>query len=188
MREIILVRHGEPDLEIPQKISANEIPIFLQKYNSASLKQNSTPSNKLLFLSQNAAVVCSDLVRSIQSAQKCSVSPYMVDTLFRESIPPYFQNDFFRFTPKQWLVFSRLLWLIGFSNNGESLIGAIKRAKKAANILIELSKSERVVLFGHGLFNILIAKELRRRGFSGKKVPAKKHWDYGIYIKLKDRI
>ncbi len=181
MKEIVLVRHGEPDLSMPFKISGKEIPEFLRRYNEAHLKRDSLPPAKLRFFAYNSTIFCSNLPRSLQSAEKCSVIPDVVNELFAESIPPHFQNDLFKLSPKTWLIFSRLMWLAGFSSNGESLTDAKKRAKNAANILINESKTARVLLFGHGLFNILIAKELRKRGFTGKRVPARRHWEFGVY-------
>ncbi len=181
MKEIILVRHGEPDFTPPLKISGKEIPKLLKKYNEAPLTNRSIPPKRLRFLAHNSIVICSDLPRSVQSAKRCGVNPDIVDPLFEESIPPHFQNDLFRLSPKNWLIFSRIVGFIGFSNNGESFIHTKKRAKRAADILIKESKKNRVLLFGHALFNIFIARELIKAGFIGKRVPAKKYWEFGNY-------
>jgi broad specificity phosphatase PhoE len=183
MKKIILVRHGEPDVNIKDKISGKEIPSFLEKYNTASLKENSFPSSKLIYLAQNATVVCSDLPRSISSAHKCEVQPKIIDSLFAESIPPHFQSSYLKMHPKQWLIFSRVLWLTGFSSHGESLVKTQQRAKQAAAVLDYEAEQQSVVLFGHGLFNIMIAKALKKRGYRGPKVPARNFWEYGIYRK-----
>ena len=184
MNKIILVRHGEPDVKTGAKISGAEIPSFLKRYNEAPLIPNSLPSSKLLFLSANATVICSDLKRSYCSAQRCGVSPKIEDAIFSESIPPHFQNAFLRLKPKTWLLLSRVLWLMGFSLHGESYKDAKKRAKRAADILLHEVKKRDVLLFGHGLFNILIAAELRKRGFVGPKVPARNFWEFGVYQKF----
>jgi len=184
MNKIILVRHGEPDVKTGEKISGAEIPSFLNRYNNAALKPNSLPSSRLLFLSTNATIICSDLKRSYCSAQRCNVSPDIADALFSESIPPHFQNNLLRLKPKTWLLLSRLLWLMGFSLHGESFKSAKKRATDAADILLHEVKRRDVLLFGHGLFNILIAKELRKRGYTGPKVPARNFWEYGVYKKI----
>ena len=183
MNKIILVRHGEPDVYIKEKISGKEIPSFLETYNTAPLKKNSFPPSKLIFLAQNATVVCSDLHRSSASAARCDVSPKIINPVFAESIPPHFQNKLLKFKPKQWLIFSRLLWLAGFSRNGESLFLTRQRADQAAAILVSEAQQRDVILFGHGLFNIMIAKSLKKRGYEGPKVPARNFWDYGVYLK-----
>jgi len=181
MSKIILVRHGEPDVKIAKKISGNEIPGFLDAYNQAHIKSTSLPPERLKLLTKNAMIVCSDLNRSLSSALACGVRPKVIDPVFQESIPPHFQNDWMQFSPKQWLLFSRVLWMIGFSKHGESLQSTKQRAQKAADSLIGFSEKRDVVLFGHGLFNIMIAKALKKRGYQGPRIPAKFHWEYGVY-------
>ncbi len=181
MHRIILVRHGEPDLAVAEKISGSEISRFLEAYNSAPLVSSSTPSDKLRFLADNATVICSPLPRSLESARRCGVEPAIIDACFAESIPPHFRSRRLKLTPKQWLFFSRILWLGGFSLHGESLYMARKRAKKAAEILLREAAKRDVVLFGHGLFNIMIAARLSALGYRGPRVPARAFWEYGIY-------
>ncbi len=181
MNKIVLVRHGEPALFIERRISGSEILSFLQKYNDAPLKSDSLPSSRLLYLAQNATVICSNLKRSTASAKKCGVQPHISDVLFAESIPPHFQNGMFRLYPRQWLLLSRVMWMVGFSLNGESFLRVKKRAQKAADMLISEAARKDVVLFGHGLFNIMIAAQLRKKGFYGPKVPARNFWEYGVY-------
>lgn len=184
MHKIILVRHGEPDVTIAGKISGAQIPSFLANYNQAPLKSSSKPSERLRYLADNATVVCSTLPRSIASAACCGVEPDIVDAIFCESIPPHFQSELLTLTPKSWLVLSRLLWMGGFSLHGEALHATKRRASKAANILLQEAQNHNVILFGHGLFNIMIAKELRKKGYRGPGIPAREFWDYGIYRPL----
>ena len=181
MHRIILVRHGEPDLAVAKRISGSEISDFLKAYDSAPLTPSSTPSDRLRFLAHNATVVCSPLPRSLESAGRCGVTPDIVDACFAESIPPHFRSRRLTMTPKQWLLLSRIMWLGGFSLHGESLHAARRRARKAAQILIWEAKRRDVVLFGHGLFNIMIAGQLSAMGYRGPRVPARAFWEYGIY-------
>jgi len=48
-------------------------------------------------------------------------------------------------------------------------------------MLTDAAKERDVVLFGHGLFNIMIARALKGYGYAGPGVPAKAFWEYGIY-------
>jgi len=181
MNKIILVRHGEPDLYIDRKISGHEISSFLEKYDKAPLKKSTYPPPSVQFWAKNATVVCSHLRRSIESAKRCEVDIDVSDKLFAEAIPPHFRSKNLVLKPKQWLVLSRILSLLGFSLHGESLRQSRLRAKEAAHYLVKLSKQQNVILFGHGLFNILIASELRKMGYEGPKVPARNFWDAGVY-------
>ncbi len=181
MNRIILVRHGEPDVPAVEKISGKEIADFLHLYDHAPLKAHSNPSDRLQFLAHNATVVCSHLPRSLASAARCGVEPKIIDALFAESIPPHFRTDRLSMRPKSWLMLSRVLWMGGFSRHGESLRSARMRAQKAEQTLHYEAMQRDVLLFGHGLFNIMIAKALRSYGYSGPKVPARAFWEFGIY-------
>ncbi|WP_410896193.1 hypothetical protein [Neobacillus sp. 204] len=52
------------------------------------------------------------------------------------------------------------------------------RANKAAQQLIDYAnKYKSVVLVGHGFFNMLIAKELQKKGWKGTRKRDAKHWN-----------
>lgn len=73
-----------------------------------------------------------------------------------------------------WIVLVRVLWVLGFSRNGESLRNAKKRANHAAARLVELAEEhQQILLVGHGFINYFIAKELRKRGWSGPSRPGR---------------
>ena len=58
------------------------------------------------------------------------------------------------------------------------------RAKQANRTLIELAEThQKVLVVGHGLFNHLLAKELRKSGWQGPRSLGKKHWEFGSYTK-----
>ena len=59
---------------------------------------------------------------------------------------------------------------------------AKKRAVEAVNILAELANEHKKVIFvGHGVYNRILASELRKNGWAGPKNPGSKHWSYGVY-------
>ncbi|MDY0406768.1 histidine phosphatase family protein [Virgibacillus sp. 179-BFC.A HS] len=125
-------------------------------------------------------VITSDLKRSIDSAKLLNLhGKYITDPLFREvEIPANISSlKGLTFKPATWSVISRLLWFCGYSRDCESLIHARVRAEKAANVLVEYAKEHtNVVLVGHGFFNMLIAKELRKMGFRGRRKTNSRHW------------
>ena len=56
------------------------------------------------------------------------------------------------------------------------------RAATAARLLQERGVHDDVVaLVGHGMMNILIARELRAAGWRGPRMPSRRHWGFGIY-------
>lgn len=95
---------------------------------------------------------------------------------------PHFSSGFLALPIGLWVVLLRLLWLFGFSRNGESIVDTKARARQAARRLMELSQQhERVLLIGHGFINYLIARELRAQGWRGPKKPGRRYWEYSVY-------
>jgi len=87
-----------------------------------------------------------------------------------------------KLSPKFWAVFFRILWLLGYSRNSETYSEAKNRAVDAAKVLTELANEyEKVIFVGHGVFNRILAKELRKTGWAGPRNPGSKHWGFGIY-------
>lgn len=83
-----------------------------------------------------------------------------------------------------WAIFFRIAWFFGYLNHSESFKAAKARDNLAAGKLIMLAEQhQRVLLVGHGMFNHLLVKELRNRGWSGAKNPGTKHWSMNIYTK-----
>ena len=184
MGKIILVRHGEVDIKQVDKIDGLEIEEFLNSYNLADIKSSSKPPQKLIDHANSCdIIICSNLNRSLSSAKALNKTPHIIDKLFQEANPPYIKTKLLKLSPKNWLIISRILWLVGYSKHGESLKDTKKRAFQASQMLIKLSQNKNIMLIGHALFNIFIAKELRKAGFKGAKIPAKEFWEYGIYCK-----
>ena len=69
-----------------------------------------------------------------------------------------------------WLLLTRILWILGvskgMSTNIESFKQAKQRAKQAAQQLHNLAEDQQnVIVFGHGLSNCYIRKELIKLGW-----------------------
>jgi broad specificity phosphatase PhoE len=83
---------------------------------------------------------------------------------------------------KRCIVLLRALWFCGYARRCESLSSAKKRAEKAARRLVAYAqKHQSVALVGHGLFNMMIARELQRMGWIGKRKTSVKHWRCTTY-------
>src|SRR5262249_37090851 len=76
-----------------------------------------------------------------------------------------------------WLVLGRLLWFCGLGGRGESFKQAKARMRRAVARLSEEAQTQDVVLFGHGMMNYFIAKELKRSGWRGAVPPKIKYWE-----------
>lgn len=131
-------------------------------------------------------VITSDLTRAIQSAKYLNpkVKP-ISDHLFRETELPFLTMKTFdiKLRPSIWAIIMRILWFCGYSNDCESLSNAKLRAKKASQKLIDYAeKNKSIVLVGHVFFNMLIAKELKKKGWKGKQITGSKHWNCTTYV------
>ena len=182
--EIILLRHGKPEVELKGHLNASEIKLLAVEYAQAGV-QDSPPIE--LKESFNACyVVCSDLARSKQSAKRLGINEiHLSDNLFTETVIPHFDQGVIKMPVTMWLTVLRIMWLFGFKKNGESFVKAKQRAKLATSKLITLAQeNEKVILVGHGLMNHLIAKQLRFNNWQGPTSPGKKHWEFGRYTYL----
>ncbi len=182
--KIILLRHGKPDFKIPKYIASKDISKAIDLYNKAGIANDSIPPQESINIAKNAKViVCSHLPRSLQSAQKLTEKKiYLSDQLFREASLPSSNSLFPKLPPMAWFTIFRILWLLGYTQNGESVTITRQRAKQATKKLIEIAQQHQsVLLVGHGVFNHFIATELKKQGWKASKKSPQKHWEYTSY-------
>lgn len=189
MKKIILLRHGEVDIRNHENITSNQFEKWIIKYNHSDIKSEFSSKNEIEdLLNKTDILMCSSLKRSIQSVEIFDKVPFEIDDVFDEAELPSLNWSFLKFNPKVWLVFFRIVWFFGYSQNCESYKIAKSRAKKATQKLIELSKhNDTVLLVGHGIMNKLIKKELISEKYKEIKQVENHNWDYGVFelIKLK---
>lgn len=71
------------------------------------------------------------------------------------------------------------------SRECEPLASAKRRAKLASEQLVKyVEEYKSVVLVGHGFFNRLIAEELKKMNWEGKRKSSVKHWGCTTYSLL----
>jgi len=182
--EIILIRHGKPVIPPLKKISPFIFKEWVNSYNASGLCSTSLPTEEALNIAGKCgAIVCSDLPRSLESAKALNENKITLKSaLFNEADLPISNWRYPSLSPKIWAIFFRMLWFFGYSKNTESFKETKIRATEAANILKELAKTNRSVLFvGHGVYNRIVANELNATGWLGPKSPGSKHWSYGVY-------
>ena len=179
---ITIVRHGRPDFEWERHVKGSEFSSLESAYDSAGIVGH--PSDESLGLvSRHRCIVCSDLPRSIQSAQALGAeSIHLSSAVFREMNLPYFDNVPVRMPLKYWVVLLRTLWFFGFSKNAESISNAKARARLATQQLVELAREHQsVLLVGHGFMNHYVARELLANHWVGPRSPGKEYWAFGTY-------
>ena len=181
--EIVLLRHGKAEIELEGFLSAKEFKVLVKKYTKTGIKDN--PPEKLKELFNSYYVVSSELTRSLKSAKKIGFNEiHFSSDLLNETAIPHYDDGFIKLPVVVWLIYYRLIWLFGFSKNGESFSQAKSRAKQAVEKLIILAEEkEKLIIIGHGLMNRLIAKQLISMGWVGPVSPGKKYWEYGAYKK-----
>lgn len=182
--EITLIRHGKSKLTENDKMTCGDFQQWVEKYDNNGVFEESTyPSETIEKIATAKLVVTSDLKRAVESAQFLNPAVRVIsDPMFRETELPRIAMKLLKFKPNSWAVILRILWLCGNSNECESLSAAKLRAKKAAQQLTDLAaENGSVALVGHGVFNRLIAKELQKQGWKGKRNTTAKHWNGTSY-------
>ena len=183
--KIIILRHGKPVTPPLSKVSSLAFSDWVTEYNAAGVCPTSKPTED----TQNSAnecnvIVCSDFPRSKESAKAFNKNIHLSDSIFNEAGLPIANWKTIKLSPKVWAVTFRILWLLGYSKNTESFRDTKIRASKAAEKLTKISLEHESVLFvGHGVFNRMLANELRQSGWFGPKNPGTKHWSFGVYEK-----
>jgi broad specificity phosphatase PhoE len=182
MMRITLLRHGKPAFDLKGNVRAKDLGTIARSYDLSGIA-GPPPRETVAALQGNHLIVCSHLVRSVESAQALGFSKIHVkDPLFCETAMPHFRSGCVSLPVSVWIVVLRILWLFGFSRNGESLINARMRARQAAARLVELAEEHhKVLLVGHGFINHFIAKELKKSGWLGPPKPGNGFWGYGVY-------
>ena len=127
-------------------------------------------------------MLASPLRRSLDSAHLLAPGAEpLVDARFREAELPAAFRSSLRLRPEVWAWLARAAWFCGWSAGVESCRRARQRAASAAQLLVEHAERGAVVLVGHGLMNVLIARQLRAEGWQGPRLPSPDHWTFGIY-------
>ncbi|MBW8350374.1 histidine phosphatase family protein [Bacillus sp. IITD106] len=188
--EIVLIRHGKSLWTEDRLITCQEFKNWVEKYDSHGVfEEASYPLQTLEKIRTAKIVVTSDLTRSVESARLLNPNIHTIsDPLFRETeLPvPIIKLFGLKLNASLWAVLLRCLWFIGYSKGCESLREAKKRAEKASRLLINFAKEhQNVVVVGHGFFNMLMAKELKKLGWVSAKKKSSKHWQSTTFSKNK---
>lgn len=179
---ITLLRHGKPAFELTGNVRAKDLGEIAKSYDLAGIT-GSPPRETVAAVQGNNVVICSHLGRSLDSAKALGFTQiHLKDPLFRENSIPHFSGGSVTLPINVWVVVLRILWLFGFSRNGESLANAKGRARQAAAQLAKFAaKHKSVLLVGHGFINHFIAKELLANGWMGPSKPGNGFWEHGVY-------
>jgi hypothetical protein len=169
IRQIALIRHGEPDLRKTGKFSFKEASRFIADYDSAgivvpdgSFFNFPSPTQLKVFSSSiNRAKATAQYIFGADS--EMTVSPIFRE--FETSMGHHSLN--LRMPITFWTSAARVKWAVGIDRQGvETFADARKRAQKAAKILADASDAKsQVALVAHGLLNRYIQANLEEKGW-----------------------
>lgn len=166
---IIVARHGRPALnrDLGPRLSWSEYIDWWAAYEAGALEEGQTAPDAL-----KQAVADVDLfftsgrLRAKQTMEMAA--PGKTATafdVFNEAPLPPPRLNWLKLLPRNWNVVSRIVWIGGHSLDGESIRQARARARIAAKQLHEDAANGKVFLAGHGWFNRMIRRELRKLGW-----------------------
>lgn len=165
---------------------AHDLHGWVEAYDRAGIDPALPPPLRVRRLAASAEyLVSSDLPRAVESLH--ALAPERAgpaERLFREAGLPSLPASVVRLDPRLWALFARVGWLFGWSRETESAARARRRARVASRRLSALAAAHgSVLLVGHGLFNALIAWELRADGWRGPLWPTGSYWSAAVYRK-----
>lgn len=182
--EIVLLRHGRPMIANNIWLSAAEFGHWLGEYKTSGIDESSKPSRETRKIAQRCAmVVCSDLKRSVESANALGIKSIGIkDPAFREIEMPYTHWTFPKLTPKAWSMIFRILWILGHSPHAAPFKQAKARARICAEKLVNIAREHHSVLcVGHEMLNWHMTKHLLYLGWTGPNCVRQSFWEFGVY-------
>lgn len=182
MTSIVLVRHGQPDVEWSPGLTFSQFRKWTANYDTVPLIDDSFPDSDLVAVAGNPSTVfCSTLRRSQQSHLRSGCQQdFVANAIFDEvklTVPPI---PVIRMKPVGWVLLSmRLLrWGVGRK-------AVTKRADQAAELLIRTSLQNGgcTLLFGHGTMNGYIHEGLLARAWNCERQSAEPgaYWSWRSY-------
>jgi broad specificity phosphatase PhoE len=132
-----------------------------------------------------SVVLTSGTARAHQSAKALAPGAELIaDPLFVEAPLASPRIPLLRMRVPKWAVVSRILWHAGYSPKIEGYTKAKARAAEAADILVKRAgRDGQVALVAHGYFNLMIGRDLRRRGFTKSGTHRAHYWNAVVYEK-----
>jgi len=168
VQQIVLIRHGEPNLEHDGWRTREEAVEYIQKYDAAGVK----PFDVKPVCTENLdvkKVFHSNLERSRHTAKLTfqDQAEYIEKPEFRELERQIISFFNIKMPGDFWSAISRIFWFFG-ANDGkvETAREAEERVIGGAEFLAEAATDEGIViLVSHGLLNEFLVRQLEREGW-----------------------
>ena len=190
-RIIHLVRHLSTDGRPPSRIGRREHAAWLRSEGDHGIAPGAVVDPALsAAVATSSHIVVSPLSRARQTASAALATVaadrqpvvLIMDDL-REAQLPVVALPGLRAPLDAWDTVCRVAWLSGYAGGVESRSAAGARAGRAAVDLDRLAAAGTVTVVGHGFFNILLARQLRRLGWCGPRLPNHAHGAVNRYVR-----
>ena len=169
LRQIALIRHGEPNLLKSGKFTYEDAKTYIKNYDSVGIIMPQDPFFNIA-PDEDIAFFSSTINRARSTAEYLFGTDRMVSTNedfreFERKISS--RNPKVKLPLKYWTTSARILWMLGIGDGGiESFADAKARAKRGADVLAGTANNhQKVVLVAHGFLNRYIKKELEKDGW-----------------------
>lgn len=180
-REIILMRHGQPELASVARVSPRDMQRWIADYEQSTITALAPAPSSLALAQRARLVIASDAPRALASLQRLALEPCFTEALFREAQLPHGRRSWPRLSPFTWAFVLRIGWLCGYGAEVESARQASDRAQRAASRLQSLATEGPVLLMGHGFMNRLIGKQLQASGWPRHTRDGHGYWSATVY-------
>jgi len=109
--EIVLIRHGKPNIETSGKVSALDFGSWISAYNMAGIDSKDRATTRAIEKASTCVfTICSNLPRSIESARLLKIeTPDLICSTFRECEMPYGNWQYPKLSKSAWSLVFRLL-------------------------------------------------------------------------------
>ena len=186
MREIVLIRHGRPDLSRNVTLTAQGYRDWWQRYDSVGLMAGAKMPPRIRELVEDAERIgSSPLPRALETARMSrdwEEPDHILPDMVEAPLPPPNLGPL-RFRPLTWGTISRILWLCRGTEGCETARESRERAARVAGELETLTPTGRTVIFAHGWFNRSVGRALRRRGWRLVEGRGDGYWSFRRFAK-----
>jgi broad specificity phosphatase PhoE len=159
-----LLRHFKVNCPHKKMMTSEEFREWSEKYEVSKVIKKKVE----MYGTEWDICYASDLPRAITTAQEVYSGNVMIDKLLREvDNAPFIHTERIRLPFELWHICGRLAWYFKSNSQPETIIGTRKRINDFLD-RIDWSQENVLIVF-HGFMLYNFQKELRKRGFKGKK-------------------
>lgn len=190
LKQIALIRHGEPALEKEGRFSYEEAKQYMKNYDSVGILIPDEPffqvgeEEEILFYVSNlnrAKTTADYLFGPEQERVESTEFREFERSLGKRRAP-------IRLPLRYWTVTARIEWILGINREGIESFGAAKeRAEKAAEKLNSQSREhDKIAVVAHGFLNRYLKKYLKDRGWHIVREGGLSYFGTTILVKMEE--